>query len=213
MATSKKPPKTEDEARAFHASPDKWEQRGDATVDDAPVQYVADIDGVPPHACGPWIIRQRVAGKPMREWPIIARAPGAHKSEVEDRVAVLNRGNPTAGENRSWGRLKKPGPRKVPAKISRGERRGKPKTDWAKASGLSVTQWVERLYADPKTSAVLREYAARELSLTVETLREMLDSVDELHRDLPDELLNAIAIQLWTKFGIRRAEEGRRART
>jgi hypothetical protein len=198
MPTSKKP-------RAFQVQPDKWEQRADA-----PGEYVADIGGIPPHATGPWIIRQRVAGKPMCEWPVIDSAPGAHKSEVEARVAVLNRGNPTVGENRSWGRLKKAGPRKVPNETKDGK--AIPKTDWAEVSGLSVTQWVERLYADPKTSDVLREYAAKELSLTAEHLRELLDSVAQLP-EFTDELIAAIAIQLWTKFGIHRAEEGRREAT
>jgi hypothetical protein len=175
--------------RAFHVQPDTT------------VEYVADIDGVPPYATGPWIIRQRVTGKPMREWPIIDRAPGAHKSEVDARVAVLNRGTPTVGEERSWGRLKREGERHAP------------KRKYPNLSGLSVTQWIERLYADPRISAQLRDYAARHLSLTREVLESLLWSVDELDRELSDEMLNAIAIDLWEKFGIHRAEEGRRKNT
>jgi hypothetical protein len=197
MAATKKP-------RAFQVQPDKWAQRADA-----PGEYVADIGGTAPYATGPWIIRQRVAGKPMREWPIIDSAPGAHKSEVEARVAVLNRGNPTRPENISWGRLKKAGARHAP------------KQKYANHSGLTVTQWIERLYADPKTSAVLRDYAARKASLTAATLRGLLDSVDEaaqfaggkrrLDHEFTDKLIAAISIDLWEKFGIHRAEEGRLA--
>lgn len=211
MATSKKTPKAaqrEDRTLEFQVRPDKWEQRADATVKGAPVEYVADIEGVPPHACGPWIIRQRVAGKPMCEWPIFARAPGAHGFEVENYAAVLNRkGGPTVGDKKRWGILKK-------AAARREKFRKHPNL-----SGLTVTQWVDRLYVNPKTSAVLRDYAARKASLTAKTLRELLDSVDEaaqfaggerrLDREFTDKLIAAIAIQLWTKFGIHRAEEGR----
>jgi hypothetical protein len=215
MATSKKKPKAEREDRtlAFLPRPDKWEQRADATVDDAPAQYVADLDGVPPNANGPWVIRQRVAGKPMHEWPIIHRAPGAHGFEVENYVAVLNRtGGPTLGDRKRWGILKKAAARREPFRKHPNH------------SGLTVVQWIDRLYVNPKTSAVLQDYAARKRLLGAETLRELLDSVDEqldpknkdqqlagrrLDREFTDKLIAAISIKLWEKIGIHRANDGR----
>jgi hypothetical protein len=188
MAAKRKP-----RPRAIPPGYATWAQR-EAVAERAGVEYVADLDGIPPHASGPWIIRRRTAGKKIIEWEIVDRAPGAHKSEVDDRVAVLNRGNPTVGENRSWGTLKKSAVRREPGRVHKN------------LSGLSVTQWVERLYTDGETSAVLRDYVASKRSLTFETLRTLLLSVGTPDEEFTDELLDAISKQLDRKFQVRRKQ-------
>lgn len=176
--------------RAIPQQDETWAERTAAAA--AGDQFVADLDGEGPSAH--WVIRRRDTRK------IFERFPTVTKSEAEDRVALLNRGPPTRADNQSWGKLTKEGAR--PGKGVKGD----------ETSGLSATEWTERLVGDPETSAELRKYVAQERALSLDDLAALLTQVDEYERDFTEKfrLLEAVSMQLYRKFGIRRAEGGRR---
>jgi hypothetical protein len=197
MAAKRKP-----RPRAIPPNYDTWAQR-EAAAERAGVEYIADLDGVAPNMY--WVIRRRTVGKKMGKWDISDTCKGAHKSEVEARVAVLNRGKPTASENRSWGILNKESARRAPSRKH------------PNLSGLTETQWVERLYTDGRASTVLRAYVASKRSFPFGVLRSLLARVDNpkvgpdgkliMDREkFTDELLDAISRQLFLKFGARRQQ-------
>lgn len=155
-------------------------------------RYVADLDGQGPLAH--WVIRDGETGA------IVEHCHRATKSEVADRAEQLNRGTPTIGDNRSWGRLTRPQRRvKEPAALGQ----------------LSATEWVERLVSDPmgETSAVLRKYVtkARGGGLDLDGLRRLLCKVG-YQRDFSESLLEAISKKLERYFAVRRAQGDRRTR-
>jgi hypothetical protein len=196
MAAKRKPQRP----RAIPPHYATWSER-EAAAERAGVEYVADGDGAGSNMH--WVIRRRTPGKEVGEWEIVERCKTVTQSEVDARVVVLNRGTPTRAENQSWGKLTK-----------ERTRPGKGVKASAGATGLSVTEWVERLYGDPQSSAVLREYASTEHPMTLDDLLELLRSVDETRsRDFTDELLENISMQLYRKFNIRRADEGRGGRS
>ncbi len=191
------------EPRAIPPKYPTWSQR-EAAAESAGVEYIADLDGVAPRMY--WVIRRRTPSKSMGNWDIVEHCYTVTKSEIEARVAVLNRGNPTRGENIAWGKLTKSG-RRVRASDS---------------GQLSVTEWVERLYDYKVTSDILREYKS---SMRLDTLRYLLSKVDEFEPYQPIDLeniparssytsaridgdmLEAISQQIYRKFGISRARD------
>ena len=144
-----------------------WSEHEDAAAK-ASDQYVADLDGDAPHMH--WVIRRRETGKMVKHWPIIEDCPTATKSEVEDRVALLNRGKPTRADNQSWGKLTKE--RARPGKGVKS----------ADSTELSATEWVERLVGDPEISVLLREYVSDNRAITLDELVDLLHEGSRLKR-------------------------------
>jgi hypothetical protein len=177
-----------------------WSER-EAAAERAGAEYVADGDGM--GADMHWVIRRRTPGKEVGEWEIVEHCKTVTKSEVDARVAVLNRGTPTRAENQSWGKLTK-----------ERTRPGKGVKTSANPMELSVTEWVERLYGDPRSSAVLREYASSERPVSLADLLDLLRSVDETRRRIfTEEMLENISMQLYRKFNIHRAAHDRGGRS
>jgi hypothetical protein len=164
-------------------------ETGRASAAAATGEYVAGLAG--PDSFW-WVIKRRATGE------IVEHCKGVHMSEIDARVAVLNRGQPTAAENRSWGILNQEGPRREPKRRYRND------------TGLTTTQWVERLYGDTRVNPVLRAYVASKRSLNLVTLKGLLRRVDGARPEFTEEMLESISQQLYTKFDIHRAEESAR---
>ena len=170
-------------------------ERSAATAAD---RYVLDIDG-PRAADGTievatahYVIRDQSSGE------VIERCKTSTLSEVEDRVALLNRGTPSRADNQSWGKLTK-----ERARLGRGVKSGDP-------AQLSTTEWVERLVAHQPTVTLLREYVSQGRALGRVQLARLLTLVAEPDRVLPDDAgVDAVSQQLYRKFGIRRADDHR----
>lgn len=157
----------------------------------AAAEFVVDIDPIDESGrwvpTAHWVIRKGQGG------PIIDHAPGATRSEVYERVALLNRsrGKPTVGDERSWGKLKKSGARPT------------------RHSVKDITKLFERLVALPRTARVLKAYAASAEVLHRTDLAELLQQVLAAAADLDlgdddDKLMDALSQQLWLKLKIRR---------
>lgn len=196
MATKPRQPRPPRAIPTWHATGAEHE----AAVAATGARYAADLDGEPPH----WVIRDRETGE------IAEHCPNAQASEVEERAALLNRGEPTRADNIRWGTY-----------TTKRMRPGNGVKDGAIAlrGGLtmpSATECVERLVRNviPKIPRDLELYKATEKSLDRATLTGWLADVIEprvwaafMEHPRFEQFINSVSEQLRYTYGIRRAND------